>query len=80
MPVSHHLASAKACDEILGVEIPRTAALLRELMHMGQIIQSHSMHFFELAGPDLILVLMQTPRKETSHTSLRQIQNLPLRR
>jgi NAD-reducing hydrogenase large subunit len=24
-------------------------------MHMGQIIQSHSMHFFELAGPDLIL-------------------------
>ena len=24
-------------------------------MHMGQTIQSHSMHFFELAGPDLIL-------------------------
>jgi NAD-reducing hydrogenase large subunit len=24
-------------------------------MHMGQIIQSHGMHFFELAGPDLIL-------------------------
>ena len=24
-------------------------------MHMGQIIQSHSMHFFELAGPDLLL-------------------------
>jgi NAD-reducing hydrogenase large subunit len=29
--------------------------LLRELMHMGQIIQSHGMHFFELAGPDLLL-------------------------
>ena len=54
-PVSHHLASAKACDEILGVEPPRPARLLRELMHMGQTIQSHSMHFFELAGPDLIL-------------------------
>jgi len=24
-------------------------------MHMGQIIQSHGMHFFELAGPDLLL-------------------------
>jgi NAD-reducing hydrogenase large subunit len=24
-------------------------------MHMGQTIQSHSMHFFELAGPDLLL-------------------------
>lgn len=54
-PVSHHLAAAKAGDKIMGVEPPRTASLLRELMHMGQIIQSHGMHFFELAGPDLIL-------------------------
>ncbi len=54
-PVSHHLASAKACDALLGVEPPRPARLLRELMHMGQIIQSHAMHFFELAGPDLLL-------------------------
>jgi NAD-reducing hydrogenase large subunit len=54
-PVSHHLAAAKAGDKVMGVEPPRTAKLLRELMHMGQIIQSHGMHFFELAGPDLIL-------------------------
>ena len=54
-PVSHHLAAAKAGDIILGVTPPRPATLLRELMHMGQIIQSHGMHFFELAGPDLIL-------------------------
>jgi len=53
-PVSHHLASAKACDMIVGVKPPRPASMLRELMHMGQIIQSHSMHFFHLAGPDLI--------------------------
>ena len=54
-PVSHHLVSVKACDQIIGVEVPRPAQLLRELMHMGQTIQSHSMHFFELAGPDLLL-------------------------
>ncbi|MGD0709069.1 MAG: Ni/Fe hydrogenase subunit alpha [Anaerolineaceae bacterium] len=54
-PVSHHLASAKAGDEVLGCPPPRPASLLRELMHMGQIIQSHGMHFFELAGPDLLL-------------------------
>ena len=54
-PVSHHLASAKAGDIIMGCPPPHTASLLRELMHMGQIIQSHGMHFFELAGPDLIL-------------------------
>ena len=51
-PVSHHLASAKAGDQIIGVDPPRPAKLLRELMHMGQVIQSHSMHVFELAGPD----------------------------
>ena len=54
-PVSHHLSSAKACDGVVGVIPPRPAQLLRELMHMGQFIQSHSMHFFELAGPDLLL-------------------------
>ena len=54
-PVSHHLASAKAGDEVYGCPPPRPAALLRELMHMGQITQSHGMHFFELAGPDLLL-------------------------
>jgi NAD-reducing hydrogenase large subunit len=54
-PVSHHLAAAKAADVVLGAPPPRPASLLRELMHMGQIIQSHGMHFFELAGPDLLL-------------------------
>ncbi|MBN2390578.1 MAG: nickel-dependent hydrogenase large subunit, partial [Anaerolineae bacterium] len=54
-PVSHHLASTKACDVIAGTTPTPTAHKLRELMHMGQMIQSHGMHFFELAGPDLIL-------------------------
>jgi NAD-reducing hydrogenase large subunit len=54
-PVSHHLAAAKACDAVAGTPPPRTANLLREMQHMGQIIQSHSMHFFHLASPDLLL-------------------------
>lgn len=54
-PVSHHLASAKAGDVVYGAPPPRPASLLRDLMHMGQMIQSHGMHFFELAGPDLLL-------------------------
>lgn len=54
-PVSHHLAAAKAGDALMGCPPPRPASLLRELMHMGQVIQSHGMHFFELAGPDLLL-------------------------
>ncbi len=53
-PVSHHLASAKAGDGVAGVKPPRPAWLLRELLHMGQMVQSHSLHFFHLAAPDLI--------------------------
>ncbi len=53
-PVSHQLASAKACDVVMGVTITPAAKLLRELMHMGQIFQSHTLHFFHLASPDLI--------------------------
>jgi len=54
-PVSHLLASAKACDAVLGVEIPRPAKLLRELLHMGQLAQSHALSFFHLSAPDLLL-------------------------
>jgi NAD-reducing hydrogenase large subunit len=54
-PVSHLLASAKACDAVLGVDIPRPAKMLRELMHMGQITQSHALSFFHLSAPDLLL-------------------------
>ena len=60
-PVSHHLAAAKAADEVYGAPPPRPANLLRELMHMGQMIQSHGMHFFELAGPDLLLGFDSNP-------------------
>ncbi|TFG73254.1 MAG: Ni/Fe hydrogenase subunit alpha, partial [Anaerolineales bacterium] len=61
-PVSHHLASTKACDVIAGTTPTPTAHKLRELMHMGQMIQSHGMHFFELAGPDLILGFDADPK------------------
>src|SRR6266496_4311356 len=37
-PVSHHLASAKACDALTGQTRPRPASLHRELMHMWQIV------------------------------------------
>lgn len=54
-PVSHHLAAAKACDDLFGLEIPPAAAMLRELMHVGQTVHSHSLHFFYLAAPDFLL-------------------------
>src|SRR4030042_1404083 len=62
-PVSHHLGAVKACDAILGVEITRTASLLRERLHMGQYIQSHALHFFHLASPDLLFGMDAEPAK-----------------
>jgi len=54
-PISHLLASAKACDAIMAVRIPPAARKLRELIHCAQIIQSHALSFFYLSAPDLLL-------------------------
>lgn len=61
-PVSHHLASVKAGDAIIGAEVPPAARKLRELMHMGQYIQSHGMSFFHLSAPDLLLGFDADPK------------------
>ena len=54
-PVSHHLAASKALDVVVGARrLTRTAESLRRLMHYGQILQSHALHFFHLASPDLL--------------------------
>ncbi len=54
-PVSHHLAAGKAIDRIEGAQkLTPTAKKLRELVHFGQILQSHALHFFHLASPDLL--------------------------
>ncbi len=60
-PVSHLLASAKAGDRILSVTIPPTAVKLRRIMNLAQIIQSHSLSFFHLSAPDLLLGMDSAP-------------------
>ena len=62
-PVSHLLASAKAGDEILAVEIPPAADKLRRLMNLAQIIQSHALSFFHLSSPDLLFGFDAPPAK-----------------
>jgi len=62
-PVSHLLASAKACDAILAVRIPAAARKLRELLHCAQFVQSHALSFFYLSSPDLLLGMDSDPAK-----------------
>jgi NAD-reducing hydrogenase large subunit len=54
-PVSHTLASAKAGDALMAVNIPPAADKLRRLMNLGQFIQSHALSFFHLSAPDFLL-------------------------
>ncbi len=54
-PVSHHLAASKAVDMISGVkQLTPTADNLRRMLHLGQTLQSHALHFFHLSSPDLL--------------------------
>ncbi|HEY3355830.1 MAG TPA: Ni/Fe hydrogenase subunit alpha [Polyangia bacterium] len=60
-PHAHHLVGAKTVDKVFGVTPPRAAVLLRELLNCGSMIHSHAIHFFALAGPDLLLGLNAPP-------------------
>lgn len=84
-PVSHLLASAAACDALMAVQIPETAANLRCVMNLAQVIQSHALSFFYLSSPDLLLgmdadpagrnlvgVLQQAPELARDGIALRQ--------
>lgn len=62
-PISHLLASVKACDAIMAVRIPETAAMLRELLHCAQFVQSHALSFFHLSAPDLLLGMDSDPAR-----------------
>jgi len=62
-PVSHLIASAKACDALLAVEIPEAAAKLRQVLNLAQILQSHALSFFHLSSPDLVLGMDSDPVK-----------------
>lgn len=60
-PVSHLMASAKACDALLAVTIPETGANLRRIMNLAQVVQSHALSFFYLSAPDLLLGMDADP-------------------
>lgn len=62
-PVSHQLGAVKAADNLVNAEIPKAAKKLRDLLHMGQIFQSHALSFFYLSSPDLLLGYDTNPAK-----------------
>lgn len=62
-PSSHILASSKAGDMLLGVEVPFAAEKQRRLVNYAQVLQSHALSFFHLSSPDLLLGMDAPPAK-----------------
>ena len=62
-PVSHLIASAKACDALLAVKIPPAAEKLRRIFGLAQVLQSHALSLFHLSSPDLLLGMDADPAK-----------------
>ncbi|MCA0871078.1 Ni/Fe hydrogenase subunit alpha [Seohaeicola saemankumensis] len=72
-PVSHHLCAAKAMDRIVGVDqLTPTAEKMRRLMHYGQVMQSHVLHFFHLSAPDILFGFGSPAEKRNVFEIIRQ--------
>ncbi len=52
--VSHKYAALRGLEKALGIKLPKKAQLVRELMHLGELIESNSLHVFLLALPDFL--------------------------
>ncbi len=71
-PVSHIIASNKACDHLLSVRIPPAAERLRRVLNLAQLVQSHALSFFHLSSPDLLLGWDSDPKERNLFGVLRQ--------
>jgi F420-non-reducing hydrogenase large subunit len=54
-PEAHHMAAAKALDDLFKVEPPPAGKKLRELFYMAFYCTDHTTHFYALGGPDFVV-------------------------
>jgi sulfhydrogenase subunit alpha len=52
--LSHKYAALRGLEKAVGVTADTTTKLYRELMHHGEMIESHSLHIYFLALPDFL--------------------------
>ena len=70
--ISHALASARAAEQALNIEIPETAQKIRLLAKHAETLQSHVLHLFFLVAPDFLNVGSVIPIME-SHPQVVEI-------
>jgi F420-non-reducing hydrogenase large subunit len=54
-PEAHHMAAAKALDDLYKVEPPPAGTMLRDLLYMAFFVTDHTTHFYALGGPDFVV-------------------------
>ena len=54
-PTAHHMASAKALDNLYQVTPPAAGRKIRELVYSTFMTEDHALHFYFLGGPDLVV-------------------------
>jgi len=54
-PEAHHIAAAKALDEMFGAPCLPAAIRIRELIYNAFFVTDHTTHFYCLGGPDFIV-------------------------
>ncbi|MDX1646041.1 MAG: nickel-dependent hydrogenase large subunit [Longimicrobiales bacterium] len=66
--VVHALASCRAVEDALGIEVPPAGGLIRNLVHGMQTVQDHVIHFYHLPALDWVDVVsaLSADPQETS--------------
>lgn len=54
-PTAHHMAAAKALDDLYGLECHPAGRKIRELVYNAFMLEDHALHVYILGGPDFIV-------------------------
>jgi F420-non-reducing hydrogenase large subunit len=54
-PTAHHMAAAKALDDLYQVTPPPPGRKIRELVYNAFVMEDHALHVYILGGPDFIV-------------------------
>ncbi|MBI4812047.1 Ni/Fe hydrogenase subunit alpha [Candidatus Falkowbacteria bacterium] len=80
-PVVHNLTSLKALEDALDVKVSKQTVLLRKLMMLGQIINSHALHVFFFSLSDFfgiendLKLIEKYPEKTKQAVAIREFGN-----
>jgi hydrogenase large subunit len=68
----HALASVRAVENAIGIEIPDNARLIRNLIAGAQLVQDHVVHFYHLHALDWVDVISALQADPTATSALAQ--------